>query len=192
MTDRDRMAEADALRELLTNRQMPDNGKITVTLGELRAAFAPAQPPDALRAAAQRLADRLNRIRLNRIDLEFPWEAEYLGLSAALAATTPPAPAEAPLDVPRVAQAIAAVAKRHGVVKDPPPPLALMRIYGYTTAPAVMDAEIAAEYARLAPQAEPRHGYTCGWCDWGRDTDRTRGEYEVHKAETGHVGEPRP
>jgi hypothetical protein len=33
------------------------------------------------------------------------------------------------------------------------------------------------------------HGYTCGHCSWGRDTARTRGEYEAHKATTGHVGE---
>jgi hypothetical protein len=43
------------------------------------------------------------------------------------------------------------------------------------------------------PQASmTEHGYTCGHCSWGRDAVRSRGEYEAHKAETGHVGEPAP
>jgi hypothetical protein len=66
-------------------------------------------------------------------------------------ATTPPSEEATGLDVRAVVQAIANVAKRHGVTKDPSPvPLSLMHIYGYTAATPDMDAEIATEYARLA------------------------------------------
>ena len=57
------------------------------------------------------------------------------------------ADAEATLDVRRVVKAIENVAARHGLKKEPPAPLA--RIYGYTTTPDDMDAQIAAEYAAL-------------------------------------------
>jgi hypothetical protein len=56
---------------------------------------------------------------------------------------------EPELDVRRVSQAITNIAKRHGLVKDPPPAGPLMPIWGYTRATPDMDAEIAAEYARL-------------------------------------------
>ena len=59
----------------------------------------------------------------------------------------------APLDVRMVVQAINAVAKRHGVAKDPPE-RPLMHIFGYTSATPDMDAEIAAEYAALAAAKE--------------------------------------
>jgi len=61
----------------------------------------------------------------------------------------------APLDVRMVVQAINAVAKRHGVAKDPPE-RPLMHIFGYTSATPDMDAEIAAEYAALAVMSRPR------------------------------------
>jgi hypothetical protein len=33
------------------------------------------------------------------------------------------------------------------------------------------------------------HGYTCGWCEWGRpDQPRSWFEYERHVQETGHNG----
>jgi hypothetical protein len=38
------MSEAEKLRDLLTNAQMPDNATLTVTLGELRAAFGSSDP----------------------------------------------------------------------------------------------------------------------------------------------------
>ena len=57
------------------------------------------------------------------------------------------------LDVRMVVQAINAVAKRHGVAKDPPE-RPLMHIFGYTSATPDMDAEIAAEYAALAAAEE--------------------------------------
>ena len=56
-------------------------------------------------------------------------------------------------DVRMVVQAINAVAKRHGVAKDPPE-RPLMHIFGYTSATPDMDAEIAAEYAALARAEE--------------------------------------
>ena len=59
----------------------------------------------------------------------------------------------APLDVRMVVQAINAVAKRHGVAKDPPE-RPLMHIFGYTSATPDMDAEIAAEYAALTAAKE--------------------------------------
>jgi len=59
----------------------------------------------------------------------------------------------APLDVRMVVQAINAVAKRHGVAKDPPE-RPLMHIFGYTSATPDMDAEIATEYAALAAAKE--------------------------------------
>ena len=59
----------------------------------------------------------------------------------------------APLDVRMVVQAINAVAKRHGVAKDPPE-RPLMHIFGYTSATPDMDAEIAAEYAALTAVKE--------------------------------------
>lgn len=62
--------------------------------------------------------------------------------------------AEPVLDMRRVVLAITNVATRHGVVKDPPIPLSLMRIYGYTTYLADMDAEIAAEYEKLGSEAQ--------------------------------------
>jgi hypothetical protein len=72
-----------------------------------------------------------------------PWHAHPLA--------TPPSEEATELDVRAVVQAIANVAKRHGVTKDPSPvPLSLMHIYGYTAATPDMDAEIATEYARLA------------------------------------------
>jgi hypothetical protein len=72
-----------------------------------------------------------------------PWHAHVLA--------TPPSEEATELDVRAVVQAIANVAKRHGVTKDPSPvPLSLMHIYGYTAATPDMDAEIATEYARLA------------------------------------------
>ena len=61
----------------------------------------------------------------------------------------------APLDVRMVVQAINAVAKRHGVAKDPPE-RPLMHIFGYTSATPDMDAEIAAEYAALVAAKETR------------------------------------
>jgi hypothetical protein len=64
----------------------------------------------------------------------------------------PPAP-PAPLDVKRVIRAIHSVAKRHRIVKDEPPPLSLMRIFGYSAAPDEMDAEIAHAYATEAKSA---------------------------------------
>lgn len=76
---------------------------------------------------------------------EFPWLRESL-----LAATTQPETGT--LDVRRVVKAIENVAARHGIKKDPPMPLALARIYGYSTTPDDMDAQIAAEYAALAEQ----------------------------------------
>jgi len=60
---------------------------------------------------------------------------------------------DAPLDVRMVVQAINAVAKRHGVAKDPPE-RPLMHIFGYTSATPDMDAEIATEYAALAAAKE--------------------------------------
>ena len=63
----------------------------------------------------------------------------------------------APLDVRMVVQAINAVAKRHGVAKDPPE-RPLMHIFGYTSATPDMDAEIAAEYAALAAAKEATDG----------------------------------
>lgn len=58
------------------------------------------------------------------------------------------------LDVRRVVKAIENVAARHGIKKDPPAmPLALARIYGYSTTPDDMDAQIAAEYAALSQEA---------------------------------------
>jgi hypothetical protein len=40
--------------------------------------------------------------------------------------------------------------------------------------------------------AEREHGYTCGWCDWGRiDQPRSKIDYDRHVQETGHVGEKR-
>ena len=59
------------------------------------------------------------------------------------------------LDVRRVAQAITNIAVRNGVVKDPPPQ-SLFGIFGYSAAPAEMDAKIAREYAALAAQPVPR------------------------------------
>lgn len=59
-----------------------------------------------------------------------------------------------PLDVRRVVKAIENVAARHGIKKDPPMPYALMRIYGYSTTPDDMDAQIAAEYAALGPEPD--------------------------------------
>lgn len=60
------------------------------------------------------------------------------------------------LDVRRVVKAIHNVAKRHNVVKDPPPDQSLLRIYGYSTTIPDSDAEIAFEYARLtAESGEP-------------------------------------
>jgi hypothetical protein len=53
------------------------------------------------------------------------------------------------LDVELVKRAVVNVAKRHGLAKDPPVPLSVARIFGYSAAPAVMDAEIAAEYVEL-------------------------------------------
>lgn len=59
------------------------------------------------------------------------------------------------LDVERVKQAVTNIAKRHDVIKDPPPPnWSLMHLYGYSTTPAKMDAEIATEYARLSALPE--------------------------------------
>jgi len=60
---------------------------------------------------------------------------------------------DAPLDVRMVVQAINAVAKRHGVAKDPPE-RPLMHIFGYTSATPDMDAEIVAEYAALTAVKE--------------------------------------
>lgn len=57
--------------------------------------------------------------------------------------------ARAPLDVPRVALAVRNVAARHGIKADPAIPFSVARIWGYSAAPLTMDAEIAAEYARL-------------------------------------------
>ena len=59
----------------------------------------------------------------------------------------------APLDVRMEVQAINAVAKRHGVAKDPPE-RPLMHIFGHTSATPDMDAEIAAEYAALVAAKE--------------------------------------
>jgi hypothetical protein len=54
------------------------------------------------------------------------------------------------IDIGRMKQAVTNIAVRHGVVKDPPAPdWSLMHLYGYSAAPADMDAEIAAEYDRL-------------------------------------------
>ena len=64
-------------------------------------------------------------------------------LAAALATPAPE------LDVGRVKQAVVNVAKQHGIVADPPIPPSVASIFGYSTTPAKMDAEIAAEYARL-------------------------------------------
>lgn len=62
----------------------------------------------------------------------------------------------AALDVERVKQAVTNIAVRHGVTKDPPPPnWSLMHFYGYSTTPEKMDAEIAAEYARLSKPVAP-------------------------------------
>ena len=75
------------------------------------------------------------------------------GWNDALAAQGPAQ--EERLDVGRVKQAITNIAVRHGVVKDPPPPTwSLMHTYGYTTAPATMDAEIAAEYRALGDETK--------------------------------------
>jgi len=77
--------------------------------------------------------------------------------SATIPAVSIQYPAEPTLDVERVKQAVTNVARRHRVAKDPPPAdWNLMKFYGYTTTPAAMDAEIAAEYARLA--TEPDRG----------------------------------
>ena len=73
-------------------------------------------------------------------------EAKRLATIAALRAA---------LDVRMVVQAINAVAKRHGVAKDPPE-RPLMPIFGYTSATPDMDAEIAAEYAALVAAEETR------------------------------------
>jgi hypothetical protein len=42
----------------------------------------------------------------------------------------------------------------------------------------------------LATYGMREHGYTCGWCDWGRpDQPRSKIDYDRHVQETGHVGE---
>lgn len=74
--------------------------------------------------------------------LEHPAIQKYLATHDAEAAR---------LDVGRVKQAVENVARRHGLQADPPIPYSVARIFGYSAAPAVMDAEIADEYARLAP-----------------------------------------
>ena len=34
------------------------------------------------------------------------------------------------------------------------------------------------------------HGYTCGWCEWGRpDQPRSKVDYDRHVQETGHRGD---
>lgn len=43
------------------------------------------------------------------------------------------------------------------------------------------------------PDALPiGHGYTCGWCEWGRDQYQGLTEYNNHVFETGHEGERKP
>jgi hypothetical protein len=80
-------------------------------------------------------------------------DLSWLLANAERAPSTPPTE-PAGLDVERVKRAIANIAARHGLTRDPAVPLALARIYGYSTATAEMDAEIAAEYARLSEAAE--------------------------------------
>jgi len=86
---------------------------------------------------------------------EWDWRQEHdalMGLIESGGATIA-ALRVAPLDVRMVVQAINAVAKRHGVAKDPPE-RPLMHIFGYTSATPDMDAEIAAEYAALVAAKE--------------------------------------
>lgn len=72
-----------------------------------------------------------------------------------LAAITP---ADGALDVERVKRAVVNIAVRHGLAKDPPIPLSVARIWGYSKAPIEMDAEIVAEYVRLSRADAPGTG----------------------------------
>jgi len=85
---------------------------------------------------------------LTETDLRMAWIDDAAARDREIAALR-----AAPLDVRMVVQAINAVAKRHGVAKDPPE-RPLMHIFGYTSATPDMDAEIAAEYAALAAAKE--------------------------------------
>lgn len=85
------------------------------------------------------------------------WRSNAEITVAEINASTP----EPALDVERVKRAVVNVAKRHGLAKDPPIPLSVARIYGYSAAPAEMDAEIAREYAALTSEsraAAPQEG----------------------------------
>jgi hypothetical protein len=106
--------------------------------------------------AEKALAKALRAV-LNDFDRE-PTE-EYLGLAtsmflAALSASgyiiTETERIDPELDVGRVVQAVVNIAKRHCVGKEPAEPPPLMLLFGYSRATPDMDAEIAAEYARLA------------------------------------------
>ena len=85
---------------------------------------------------------------LTETDLRMAWIDDAAARDREIAALR-----AAPLDVRMVVQAINAVAKRHGVAKDPPE-RPLMHIFGYTSATPDMDAEIAAEYAALTAAKE--------------------------------------
>jgi hypothetical protein len=44
---------------------------------------------------------------------------------------------------------------------------------------------------RAALESLQEHGYTCGWCKWGREGNvpKTKREYDRHVQETGHRGD---
>jgi hypothetical protein len=117
--------------------------------------------PEAALAAALIESDLIRRYSEYAIDAhEFTMAREGFDVlaeqwAATILAAMPDwtlVPSDERLDVRRVVKAIENVAARHGLKKEPPAPLA--RIYGYSTTPDDMDAQIAAEYAALAP-SEP-------------------------------------
>ena len=75
MTDR---TSAEGLRDLLTNRQMPDSATLTVTLGELRAAFR-SDSDSGIDALAEAVSDSLAATTEGTDDVEAPAPSDEPG-----------------------------------------------------------------------------------------------------------------
>jgi hypothetical protein len=79
------MSKAEKLRDLLTNAQMPDNATLTVTLGELRAAFGSSDPE----------AVGLDASDIHAADVAASLVHDYIWQKPVLSGTTPPSKEQA-------------------------------------------------------------------------------------------------